>query len=238
VARLGEERLRMGDVLLVQADAAAVERLSAQPGLLVLSRHAPRARHARLAAPVVVLLVVAVASLGWLQLLPALLLGCWLLLITRAITAEEAYRSIDWRLLVLIAAMIAYGRGFESTGAAQVVADIVTGAVSDFGKYGLLSGLYLVTMLLTQAMSNQAAALVTMPVALSSAAALGLDPRAAAVTVALAASHSFLTPLEPSCLLVAGPGRYRFVDFPRFGLALTALAMALTVGLVPVFWPG
>jgi di/tricarboxylate transporter len=228
----------MGDVLLVQADAAAVERLTAQPGLLVLSRRAPPARHARLAAPVVVVLVVAVASLGLLQLLPALLLGCWLLLITRAITAEEAYRSIDWRLLVLIAAMIAYGRAFENTGAAQVVAEVVTGAVSGFGTYGLLSGLYLITMLLTQAMSNQAAALVTMPVALSSAAALGLDPRAAAVTVALAASHSFLTPLEPSCLLVAGPGRYRFVDFPRFGLALTALAMALTVGLVPVFWPG
>jgi di/tricarboxylate transporter len=76
-----------------------------------------------------------------------------------------------------------------------------------------------------------------MPIALGSAAAAGLDPRAAAVTVALAASHSFLTPLEPSCLLVAGPGRYRFVDYPRFGLLLTALAMALTVGLVPLFWP-
>jgi di/tricarboxylate transporter len=85
-------------------------------------------------------------------------------------------------------------------------------------------------------MSNQAAALVTLPVALGAASEAGVDPRAAAVTVALAASHSFLTPLEPSCLLVASPGRYRFADFPRLGFALTVLAMAITVAVVPVFW--
>ncbi|HUP23323.1 MAG TPA: SLC13 family permease [Thermoanaerobaculia bacterium] len=236
--RLGEERLRVGDVLLVQGDAPAIERLASQPGLLVLSRRSPPARHARVSALIVLIAVVALASLGVLATLPALLLGCWLLLLTRALTAEEAYRAIDWRLLVLIAGMIAYGRAFETTGAAGTIAEAVTGALGGLGVYGLLGGIYLITMLLTQAMSNQAAALVTLPVALTAAAEAGIDPRAAAVTVALAASHSFLTPLEPSCLLVASPGRYRFSDFPRLGLALTAMAMAITVALVPEFWSG
>jgi di/tricarboxylate transporter len=175
--------------------------------------------------------------LGVLALPVSILLGCLLMLVTRCITPQEAYAAIEWRLLVLIAGMIALGHALETTGAAQLVADGAVGMVGDFGPIAVLAAFYLLTVSLTQPMSNQAAALVVLPIALGVAETAGISTRAMAVTVALAASSSFLTPLEPSCLLVYVPGRYRFLDYPRLGTALTVLAFVVTLVLVPRLWP-
>jgi di/tricarboxylate transporter len=93
------------------------------------------------------------------------------------------------------------------------------------------------TMLLTQPMSNQAAAAIVVPIALQTAAQIGANPRTFAVMIAIAASCSFLTPLEPACLMVYGPGRYRFVDFLKVGSILTVAIFLVAILLVPVFWP-
>src|SRR5690606_8037222 len=101
----------------------------------------------------------------------------------------------------------------------------------------LLSGFFMLTVLLTQPMSNQAAAIVVAPIAIQTAIQLGLNPRTFAVIIAVAASTSYLTPLEPSCLMVYSPGNYRFGDFLKVGTPLTILVYGIAIALVPLLWP-
>ncbi|REJ83872.1 MAG: SLC13 family permease [Acidobacteria bacterium] len=237
--RIGSIPIHVGDVLLVQLDRAANRRLLAQRGLLLVEEvvGGARGRGAAVLAPTLFALALLPVVFGWLPLAASVLLGCLGMVLTRCVTPQEAYAAIEWRLLVLIAGMIALGRGLETTGGAQWLADATLAAAGGLGPLGVLAAFFLLTVALTQPMSNQAAALVVLPVALEVAGAAGIGERAMAVTVAIAASTSFLTPLEPSCLLVYGPGRYRFLDFPRLGTGLTVIAFVATVALVPRFWP-
>ena len=125
----------------------------------------------------------------------------------------------------------------QTTGAAEFLAGQIIKVVGQSQPFWLLTGFFALTVLLTQPMSNQAAAVVVLPIAIQMARQLGLNPRSFAMMIALAASCSFLTPLEPSCLLVYGPGRYQFKDFPRVGLPLTLLIYAIAIILVPLNWP-
>lgn len=239
VEKLGHIRLRVGDLLLLQGSDRALEQLRARRGLLLLGERAtrqPSGRAAGLAAAVFVL-VILLGATATLPLAGAVLLGCLLLLATRCLTSAEAYAAVDWRLLVLIAGMIAYGTALTKSGAAALLAEAAAALGAGLGPLALLAAFYGLTVALTQPMSNQAAALVVLPVAMGVAAEAGLNPRAMAVTVALAASSSFLTPLEPSCLLVYGPGRYRFSDYARLGAGLTLIALILTLAVVPRLWP-
>jgi len=113
----------------------------------------------------------------------------------------------------------------------------VAQATAQFGPYAVMAAFIVLTMLLTQALSNAAAALVVVPVAVSTALQVGMEPRTLAVVVALSASLSFITPLEPACLLVYSTGKYRFIDFVRVGVPLSLLALVVLLGLVPIFWP-
>lgn len=235
--RVAQIPIRAGDLLLLQLDAPASRRLLAQRGLVLVDQPLPRQPRGSLyLAPLLFVVALAPVVLGLLALPASVLLGV-LADGYPLCDAAEAYAAIEWRLLVLIAGMIALGRALESTGAAQMLADATVLAVGNLGPLALLAGFYLLTVALTQPMSNQAAALVVLPVALEVAGAAAIDTRAMAITVALAASSSFLTPLEPSCLLVYGPGRYRFLDYPRVGAFLTLVAFVLAVLLVPRFWP-
>jgi di/tricarboxylate transporter len=125
----------------------------------------------------------------------------------------------------------------EKTGAARWVSGLIVEHAASLGPTALLAGFFLLTVILTQPMSNQAAALVVLPVAIEVARHLGHNPRTFVMTVAFAASCSFLTPLEPSCLLVYGPGRYRFIDFTRVGSLLTLIVFVFSILLIPIFWP-
>lgn len=236
---LARIRIRVGDVLLLHGPADAVLRLQSAPGLVVLNATpAPSTAPRRPWLPVAVMgLVVALHASGALALPSAVLLGALLLFVTRCVTPQEAYAAVDWRMLVLIAGMIGYGTAMTETGAAAFLAHGVLALVGDLGPVALLACFYLLTLALTQPMSNQAAALVVLPLGMEVAAETGFDPRAMAVTIALAASSSFLTPLEPSCLLVYGPGRYRFFDFARLGAGLTLLALVAALWLIPRLWP-
>lgn len=238
VEKLKQVRLRVGDLLLIEGGPSAAARLASQKGLLVLGTRPTSTQPPRVAtiAAVTFAAVVVLAAVGPLGLAPAVLAGCLVLLVTRCLTPAEAYAAVDWRLLVLIAGMMAYGVAMEKTGAAALLAEWTVELFGAAGPRTALAGFYLLTLALTQPMSNQAAALVVFPVAMQAAESLGLDPRAMAVTVALAASSSFLTPLEPSSLLVYGPGGYRFRDFPRLGAGLTVIAFVMTLWLVPLIW--
>jgi di/tricarboxylate transporter len=123
------------------------------------------------------------------------------------------------------------------TGAAHFLAASIVRVVGAANPLWLLAGFFALTVLLTQPMSNQAAAVVVLPVALQTAIQLGLNPRTFAIMIAVAASTSYLTPLEPACLMVYGPGRYRFADFLRVGGLLTVIIFAIALVLVPAIWP-
>jgi di/tricarboxylate transporter len=147
------------------------------------------------------------------------------------------YDLVDFRLLVLIAGMISFGTAMEKTAADQYLADLIVHYFRAYGGVAVMAGFFVLTVALTQPMSNQAAALVVLPIAVKTALALGLNPRPFAVAVTYAASCSFLTPLEPACVLIYTPGRYRFLDFVKVGSILTVAVFAIVMLLVPIFWP-
>jgi di/tricarboxylate transporter len=133
--------------------------------------------------------------------------------------------------------MLGVGAALEYTGAAEYLAQQIVANVGGANPIWLLSGFFLLTMLLTQPMSNQAAAVVVLPIAIQTAMQIGLNPRTFAIMIAVAASTSYLTPLEPSCLMVYGPGQYRFVDFLKVGSLLTIFVFVISIIMVPWIWP-
>lgn len=237
--KLSQAPLRMGDVLLLQGSSGNIARLQDENVVKILNavkEERPNRRRARRA----VLIFLGVLALGTFKVVSfpvAAMLGAVLVFVTRCITPDEAYREVEWKAVVLIGSMLALGLAMEQTGTAEYLAGLITGLAKDIGVFWVLSGFFVLTVALTQPMSNQAAAVVILPVAIQTALQLGLNPRTFAMTVAVAASCSYLTPLEPSCIMVYGPGRYRFVDFLRVGSVLAVVIYFIAMLLVPRVWP-
>ena len=145
--------------------------------------------------------------------------GAFVMLLTRCLSPEEAYRQVEWKVLILIGSLLSLGAAMETSGAGKFLAQQLIGIVGADSPFRLLTSFFVLTVALTQPMSNQAAALVVFPIAIQAGLQLGVDPRAFGMMVAVAASCSYLTPLEPSCLMVYGPGKYRFADFFIVGTA-------------------
>ncbi|MFC3831507.1 MULTISPECIES: SLC13 family permease [Deinococcus] len=237
IERLGRLRIQIGDVLLVQGGAARLDALGDH--LVVLGDLTEHQRDLR-RAPLALLLFGGAVVLGGAGVVPlavAVLVAVALSLALRLIPPEEAYRSVEWPVIVLVACMLAFGGAFESSGAARVLTEGLSGVLEPLGPYGLLGALFVVTVALTQPMSNQAAALVMLPLAIGTATALGYDPRPFVIGITVAASNSFITPLEPSCMLVYGPGRYTFMDFVRVGAGLTLVTFVVSMLVIPRIWP-
>src|SRR5262245_12463133 len=236
---ISSARLRMGDVLLLQGTPENVKALE-QGNLFNIFGNVEQGRlnisRAPLAAGIFAAAIAAV-TLKLASLPVAMLTGAFLMLLTRCLSPEEAYRQIEWKVLILIGALLSLGAAMEASGAGKFLAQQLIGLVGADSRYALLSCVFLLTVVLTQPMSNQAAALVVFPIAMQTGIQLGVDPRAFAMMVAVAASCSYLTPLEPSCLMVYGPGKYQFFDFFKVGLPLTVLIYAVTIVLVPWVWP-
>ena len=236
--RIGNIRLRLGDLLLVQGAPETFQGLRRSRNLTVLEELSPALYRKHKGALTVLFFAIAVimGGVGWLPLSVAFLIAAVLTVLFRCITTEEAYQFIDWRLLILIGGMTAFGAAMQKTGAAEYLASWIA-LLQPLGVRTILAAFFILTILLTQPMSNAAAALVVLPVALSTAQQLGVNERTFAIAILLAASISFITPLEPSCILVYGPGKYRFSDFVKTGVGLTALLMVVVLVLLPIFWP-
>lgn len=237
-SKIAHTRLSMGDVLLVQGSQKQIAALRAEEIFDVLGTFEAQ-RVNRQQALTVLGIFGGALFLGATNLTPlpvAMLLGALAVFLTRSITPEEAYRQIEWKVLILIGCMLSLGVAMQSTGTAEFLAERLVALVGDWNPLWLLTGFFILTVLLTQPMSNQAAAAVVIPVALQTALQLGLNPRTFAVMIAVAASTSYLTPLEPACLMVYGPGRYRFIDFVKVGGLLTGIVYLLAIWLVPLLW--
>ncbi len=239
LSKMSKVKLRFGDVLLLQGRRERAEQLTADGNILLLEEISDRQarpekkRWALLAFG----LFLALSITHLVPLSIAVLSGVLVLLASGAVRPQEIYELVEWRLVVLIACMMSFGQAMEGSHADQYLADMIVRATGHYGPLAVLSGFFIMTVALTQPMSNQAAALVMLPIAVKTAVLLGLNPRAFAVTVTYAASCSFLTPLEPACVLIYTPGRYRFLDFVKVGSVLTLAVFGIVIWLVPIFWP-
>ena len=237
--KLGVIRLRAGDLLLVQGAEERLQSLEHDTNLVRLeATEAPSADRRRKGFWALGFFAVAVLAGGvGLASLPVCFLSAAALTVaTGCITMQKVYEVIDWRVLIVIGGMTAFGAAMSDSGTAKWLAGGIQG-VFDSPRM-VLAGFILLTMFLTQTMSNAAAALVVLPVAMQTATTLAVSGQTYAVAVMLAASSSFIAPFEPACILVSGPGKYRFTDYLKAGLGLTLLVGFLVWLLVPAYWGG
>ena len=231
--------LRMGDILLLQGHRDRLRALENEGVVRIVGtpeEERPKLRHAPVAIAIFVS-VIALPSFKLVSLPVAVMLGVVAVFLTRCISSTEAYREVEWKAVILIGSMLSLGAAMEHTGAAVYLAGKMVAWTSGHDPLVLLGAFFVLTVLLTQPMSNQAAAIVVIPIAIQTAYQLDLNPRTFAMMIAVAASCSYLTPLEPACLMVYGPGRYRFRDFAVVGFPLTLVIFAIAIALVPRFWP-
>jgi di/tricarboxylate transporter len=164
--------------------------------------------------------------------------GALAMILTGALSMDDAYQAIEWRSIFLVAGMLPLGTAMTKTGAADLITHGLLAVLGGWGPLAILAGLIVLAVLLNQAMSGAAVAAVMAPIAIQTAQRIGAEPRAFAMGIALACSFSFLTPLgSPVNILVMGPGGYSFRDYFRVGLPLALILFAVVIGLLPLIWP-
>lgn len=225
-----QSRLQVGDVILVAGPEHKADLLEQSRDASILREPSQPNSHLQAGWRFAIIFVGAVilGSTGVMPISIAFLTAAVGVVLTRCLTLERAYQSIDWRLIILIGGMTAFGVAMEKTGTSTFLGEAIAGGLSPWGPRAVLAGFFILTILLTQPMSNAAAALVVLPVALSAAQEIG---------IMLAASISFIAPFEPSCMLVYNAGNYRFRDFVTAGFGLTVVLSFITLWLAPHFWP-
>ena len=238
--RLGEIPIEYGDVLLVEGLQEQINRLRREPEFLFLEMPTPEARRTRKApiALAILLVTLVVVSVGWLHVSAAMFIAALSMVLTGALTMDEAYQAVEWKSIFLIASMLPLGMAMENTGTAQLLADQIILAVGGMGVMAVLVGIYIMTSLLTEVMSNAAATVLAVPIAIDAALELGANPHSFVIAVVIAASTSFLMPVGHQVnVLVYGPGGYRFGDYTKVGLLLNLLLLLVIVWLLPLVWP-
>jgi di/tricarboxylate transporter len=238
--KIGDIALAPGDTLLLEAGPTFLDRQRSSRHFYLVSEvadaAAPRHDRAWIACTILAAMVLA-AALDLVPMVAAALLAACGVVATRCISSTEARRSIEWESLLLIAASFGLARAMEKTGLAAAVAQSTIVSAGD-EPYLVLAAIYLVTMLFTELMSNNAAAVLTFPIAWQTAADLGVNPMPFVMAVTVAASRGFATPMGyQTNLMIYGPGGYKFSDYLRFGGPLNILVMILTVILAPLLWP-
>jgi di/tricarboxylate transporter len=237
---VGDFTLQPGDALLMVGAPEAISALAQEPGFIVLDRGEEPEHHTTAKAPLAALITVVVlllSALGIAATAEAMLAGAALLVLAGCLSMEDAYRSIEWRVVVLIAGMLPIGTALSATGLSGQIGGLFTGALASAGPLALVAGLYLFTVALTQFVGGQVAALIAGPIAVSTAVTLGVNPPAVGVAVSIACSSAFLTPIaHPVNVLMMGPGGYEFKDFFRVGSWLTLVCFLTLLAVMPLLW--
>lgn len=237
---LENTRLQAGDALLVEAPQAAVDALrQSRDFVLVNDVDVPTFRRSKIVPAVAIIAgVVTAATIGLLPILVAAITGCILMVLSNCLSLEEAYDAIDWKVIFLLAGVLTLGRAMENTGTASFLADLLVRATGTLGPVALVAAFYLLTSMLTEAMSNNATAVLLAPVAIATADALGIDARPLLMAVAFAASASFMTPMGyQTNTMIYSAGGFRFMDFVRVGGPLNLIFWVLATIFIPIFWP-
>jgi len=238
--KLSETELDAGDALLLEIKKDRYNQLRQNPSFVIVSEvHMERYRKRKIIPAVVIVLgVILTATFGILPIVVSSIVGCLLLILVGCITMEEAYKAIEWRIIFLLAGVLTLGVALEKSKAAELLS---TGLVEYVGPWGgpvaLVSAFFLVTSLLTGAMSNNATAALLAPIAIAAANSMDVSPRPFLVAVTIAASASFMTPVGyQTNTLIYGPGQYRFADFLKVGTPLNIIIWIAATLLIPYFW--
>lgn len=238
--RLRDVRLRFGDALLLQGPRHRLPALQEEGDFLVLEpvMLELRRRHKAPLAVGAMGLVLALVTLANFPIAVAMVIGAVLVVLGGCLTMDEAYQSIEWRSVFLIAGMLPLGTAMETTGTARFLADLIVGGLGPMGPLAVLAGIYILAGLITEPMSNAAATVLIVPIAIDVALELGANPQPFVLATVIGASTSFLTPVgHQANVLVLGPGGYRFFDYTRVGGLLNlAILIATLIGL-PLIWP-
>ncbi|MGD9307604.1 MAG: SLC13 family permease [Desulfosarcina sp.] len=237
---LRDMALQFGDALLLYGSWKKLNLLGREPDFLVLTETAqevPREEKAKLALTIMAAVLIPVI-MGWVPIYIAVVIGAAFMVLTGCLTMEEAYRNIEWKAVFLIAGMLPLGTALEKTGAARILAEGVVGALGPLGPHAILFGLLVITFIGTSIIPTAALVVLMAPIALKTAAGMGISPYALMMGIAMAASSSFTSPIShPANVLVMGPGGYRFIDYVKVGLPLTLLVLVVLMLALPIFWP-
>lgn len=239
-SNLRDIRLRLGDALLLHGPRRKLKMLASDADFLVLAeeiQEEPRFNKIPVALGIMGVVLIPVIF-GWLPIYISAVVGAALMILSGCLSMDEAYRFIEWKAVFLIAGMLPLGIAMEQTGTARFLAESMIQLVGGFGPLAVMAALFVLTTLSSQVMPNAAAAVLLAPIALNTAADLGISPYALMMTVAVSASASFLSPVaHASNVLVLGPGGYQFRDFLKVGIPLTFVIMGLVLLVLPIFWP-
>ncbi len=238
--RLRDVPLKFGDSLLLQGPPRRVKQLQEGENFLVLEPIETE-QFRRNKAPIAVaalVLAIGLAIFAGMAISLAMVIAAVIMILAGALRIEEAYESVDWRTVFLVAGMLPLGLAMELTGTARLLADVILGVFGPFGPLATLAGIYLLAALITQPMSNAAAIVLIVPIALDTAAGMGANYKTFTMAVVIGAATSFLSPVgHKANVLVFGPGGYKFTDYARVGAILTVLLLIVSMFFLPIFWP-
>lgn len=237
---IADERLQIGDALLLLGPRERLQLLSTDSDFLILTplgQKPPDTRRAPLAAFIMLAVVVSV-MMGKAPISVAAVVGGSIMVLTGCLNMEQAYRAIDWRAIFLIAGMLPLGTAMADSGAATYLAGQVMSLLGDAGPWPVIMGLYVLTAMGTMIIPTAALVVLMAPIVLSAMGDMGLRPETAMMAVAMAASASFTSPIShPANILVMGPGGYRFIDYLKVGVPLTIVVFITVMVLLPILWP-
>ncbi len=239
----GSITLRAGDTMLLQGTWRALDLHLSDPDVLVVNspelvrrQTVPLGPGAYQAIAVLVGMVILLAT-GLVPPAVAGLLAAAAIVLSRIMTVEQSYRAIDWTTVILVGALMPLSVAMVGTGAAQLMAESLVGLIGGAGPYALLAGLFVLTAIMGQLISNTATALIVIPIGVAAATSMGISPRPVLMSTAVAAAGAFLTPIAtPTNLMVMSPGGYAFGDYWKLGLPLLMWFFVIAVFLVPLIW--
>ncbi len=238
--QLADTRLEFGDALLIQGPVERVNQLRQDPSFLILDTPPLQRRRLRKGRITLLILFAAlgVITFGWLPPSAAMFIGALLMVLSGSLRMDEAYESIEWKSIFLIAGILPLGIAMESTGTAALIAGQITELFGGLGPRGILVGVAVMTALITAIISNAAATVLIVPIAIDVAFSIGASPHAFVLAVVIAASTSFIFPIgHQANVIVFGPGGYRFTDYTKVGVFLTIIILLIVAFILPLFWP-
>jgi len=238
--RLANIKIRENDTILLQGHKDDIAHIMNSPNVIVTNELTDLylRKDRAFIALAVLLVVVFLTAFNVLPVMLAAILGAVAIVVTQCLTIEEAYKAIDWKIIFLLVGVLPMGLALEESGATLWLATNVLHPLAGHGPIVLLATFYLVTALLTEAMSNNASAAILAPLAFTTAASLNLDPRPLLVAITFAASTSFATPIGyKTNTMIYSPGGYKFTDFTKVGVPLNLIFWGLSVLIIPLVWP-
>lgn len=239
-ALISKTKLNPGDILLLKATEESIQNVENSNDLLLISESKSRTinKTKSVLTILVLIAVIAFSSFGVLPIVVSAVSGAILLIMLRSLTAEQAYKAIDWKVILMLAGVLSMGMALEKTGGSQLIGDSIVEGLGQFGPRVVMSALFFITFILTNVMSNNATAALLAPIAISIAVALDVEPRPMIMAVTFAASLSFMTPMGyQTNTMIYTPGNYRFRDYLKIGTPLNLILWIVATFAIPYFFP-